>query len=63
MLSRTTVYHSIRRGNKGKGIVKANRSRIRDKNTMVSTFTIAPEVRFDVEENRNTMTKTLDGYA
>ena len=54
MLSHTTVYHSIRRGNRGKGIVKANRSRIRDKKTMVSTFTIALEVRFDVEENRNT---------
>ena len=55
MLSHTTVYHSIRRGNRGKGIVKANRSRIRDKKTMVSTFTIALEVRFDVEENRNSI--------
>lgn len=36
----TTVYHSIRRGNKGSGIVNAKRSSIRDKKTTVSTFAI-----------------------
>lgn len=33
-----SVYHSMRRGNKGNGIVKAKRSRTRDKKTMVSTL-------------------------
>lgn len=39
----TMVYHSIRRGNKGKGIVKAKRSRMRERKTMVCTFGIGEE--------------------
>lgn len=35
-----TVYHSIMRGNKGRGIVNAKRSRTSDRKTIRSTFPI-----------------------
>jgi len=34
----TTVYHSIRRGNNGRGIVKAKRSKSSERNTTLSTL-------------------------
>lgn len=36
--SLTKVYHSMRRGNNGSGIVNAKRSSTRDRKTMVSTL-------------------------
>lgn len=32
------VYHSMRRGNSGSGMVNAKRSRIKDRNTVVCTL-------------------------
>lgn len=40
----TVVYHSMRRGNKGNGIVKAKRSRTREIKTIRSTEAMVNEI-------------------
>jgi len=47
------VYHSMSRGKRGRGMVKAKRSRTRDRKTIVSTLAIALGVVGNKTRQRN----------